>query len=71
MNRKVELEFKSLVKLGVSEDMAKLIAISKYNPGSEESKYLIDDEKDFQNDIKNSMLEFIEVKNSIIESESK
>ena len=47
MNRKVDLEYKSLVKLGVSEDMAKLIAISKYNPGSEESKYLIDDEKDF------------------------
>ena len=66
MNRKVELEFKSLVKLGVSEDMAKLIAISKYNPGSEESKYLIDDEKDFQNDIKNSINDFIK-----IESESK
>ena len=71
MNRKAELEFKSLVKLGVSEDMAKLIAISKYNPGSEESKYLIDDEKDIQNEIKNSISDFIEVKNSIIESESK
>ena len=71
MNRKVELEYKSLVKLGVSEDMAKLIAISKYNPGSEESKYLIDDEKDIQNEIKNSISDFIEVKNSIIESESK
>ena len=66
MNRKAELEYKSLVKLGVSEDMAKLIAISKYNPGSEESKYLIDDEKDFQNDIKNSINDFIK-----IESESK
>ena len=66
MNRKADLEYKSLVKLGVSEDMAKLIAISKYNPGSEESKYLIDDEKDFQNDIKNSINDFIK-----IESESK
>ena len=66
MNRKTELEYKSLIKLGVSEDMAKLIAISKYNPGSEESKYLIDDEKDFQNDIKNSINDFIK-----IESESK
>ena len=46
--------------------MAKLIAISKHNPGSEESKYLIDDEKDFQNDIKNSINDFIK-----IESESK
>ena len=66
MNRKADLEYKSLVKLGVSEDMAKLIAISKYNPGSEESKYLIDDEKDFQNDIKNSINDFVK-----IESESK
>ena len=66
MNRKTELEYKSLIKLGVSEDMAKLIAISKYNPGSEESKYLIDDEKDFQNDIKNSINDFVK-----IESESK
>ena len=66
MNRKADLEYKSLVKLGVSEDMAKLIAVSKYNPGSEESKYLIDDEKDFQNDIKNSINDFIK-----IESESK
>lgn len=66
MNRKTELEYKSLIKLGVSEDMAKLIAISKYNPGSEESKYLIDDEKDFQNDIKNSISDFLK-----IESESK
>ena len=66
MNRKVELEFESLVKLGVSEDMAKLIAISKYNPGSEESKYLIDDEKDIQNEIKNSISDFLK-----IESESK
>ena len=69
MNRKVDLEYKSLVKLGVSEDMAKLIAISKYNPGSEESKYLIDDEKDFQNDIKNSINDFVRITES--ESESK
>ena len=69
MNRKTELEYKSLIKLGVSEDMAKLIAISKYNPGSEESKYLIDDEKDFQNDIKNSINDFVRITES--ESESK
>ena len=64
MNRKTKLEYKSLIKLGVSEDMAKLIAISKYNPGSEESKYLIDDEKDFQNDIKNSINDFVRVADS-------
>ena len=66
MNKKIDNEYKQLIKLGVSEDMAKLIAISKYNPGSEESKYLIDDEKDFQNDIKNSINDFVK-----IESESK
>ena len=64
MNRKAELEYKSLIKLGVSEDMAKLIAVSKYNPGSEESKYLIDDEKDIQNEIKNSINDFIRVTES-------
>ena len=48
--------------------MAKLIAISKYNPGSEESKYLIDDEKDFQNDIKNSINDFIGVADSTREN---
>ena len=69
MNRKVDLEYKSLVKLGVSEDMAKLIAVSKYNPGSEESKYLIDDEKDIQNEIKNSINDFVRITES--ESESK
>ena len=69
MNRKAELEYKSLIKLGVSEDMDKLIAISKYNPGSEESKYLIDDEKDIQNEIKNSINDFVRITES--ESESK
>ena len=68
MNRKTELEYKSLIKLGVSEDMAKLIAVSKYNPGSEESKYLIDDEKDFQNDIKNSINDFVRVADSTREN---
>ena len=71
MNRKVDLEYKSLVKLGVSEDMAKLIAVSKYNPGSEESKYLIDDEKDIQNEIKNSINDFVRITESESESESK
>ena len=46
MNKKIDNEYKQLIKLGVPEDMAKQIAITKYNPGSEESKCLIDDEKD-------------------------
>ena len=69
MNKKIDNEYKQLIKLGVSEDMAKLIAVSKYNPGSEESKYLIDDEKDIQNEIKNSINDFVRITES--ESESK
>jgi hypothetical protein len=46
MNRKAENEFKQLVKLGVPEETAKLIAVSNHNPESEESKYLIEEEKE-------------------------
>ena len=52
MNRKAENEFKQLVELGVPDETARLIAVSKHNPESEESKYLIEDEKELQNEIK-------------------
>ena len=51
MNRKAENEFKQMVKLGIPEETARLIAVSKYNPESEESKALIEEEKEFQNEI--------------------
>jgi inorganic pyrophosphatase len=66
MNRKAENEFKQLVKLGVPEETAKLIAVSKHNPESEESKYLIEEEKEMQNEIQRFITEFKK-----IESESK
>ena len=66
MNRKAENEFKQLVKLGVPEETAKLIAVSKHNPESEESKYLIEEEKEFQNEIQRFISEFKK-----IEEESK
>jgi inorganic pyrophosphatase len=66
MNRKTENEFKQLVKLGVPEETAKLIAVSKHNPESEESKYLIEEEKEFQNEIQRFISEFKK-----IEEESK
>ena len=61
MNRKAENEFKQLVKLGVPEETAKLIAVSKHNPESEESKYLIEEEKELQCEIQRFISEFIEV----------
>ena len=61
MNRKAENEFKQLVKLGVPEETAKLIAVSKHNPESEESKYLIEEEKELQCEIQRFITEFIEV----------
>ena len=61
MNRKAENEFKQLVKLGVPEEIAKLIAVSKYNPDSEESKYLIEEEKEMQNELQRFISEFKQV----------
>ena len=58
MNRKAENEFNQLVKLGVPEETAKLIAVSKHNPESEESKYLIEEEKEMQNEIQRFITEF-------------
>ena len=58
MNRKAENEFKQLVKLGVPEETAKLIAVSKHNPESEESKYLIEEEKELQCEIQRFISEF-------------
>ena len=66
MNRKAENEFKQLVKLGVPEEKAKLIAVSKHNPESEESKYLIEEEKELQGEIQRFISEFKK-----IEEESK
>ena len=66
MNRKAENGYKQLVKLGVPDETARLIAVSKHNPESEESKYLIEEEKEMQNEIQRFITEFKK-----IESESK
>ena len=58
MNRKVENEFQQLVKLGVPDETARIIAMCKHNPDSEESKALIEEEKDFQNEIQQFISEF-------------
>ena len=66
MNRKAENEYKQLVKLGVPDETARLIAVSKYNPDSEESKALIEEEKELQCEIQRFISEFKK-----IEEESK
>ena len=47
-----------MVKLGVPDETARLVAVSKHNPESEESKYLIEDEKEMQNEIQRFITEF-------------
>ena len=64
MNRKAENEYKQLVKLGVPDETARLIAVSKYNPDSEESKALIEEEKELQCEIQRFISEFIRVEDS-------
>lgn len=61
MNRKAENEYKQLIKLGIPEEIAKLIAISKHKPESEESKYLIEEEKEIQNEIQSFIKDFKKV----------
>ena len=61
MNRKAENEYKKLVKLDVPDETARLIAVSKHNPEPEESKYLIEEEKELQNEIQWFISEFKKV----------
>ena len=61
MNKKAENEFKQLVKLGIPEETAKLIAIAKHNPESEEKKNLIEEEKEIQNEIQSFIKDFKKV----------
>ena len=58
MNRKAENEYK---QLGVPDERARLIAVSKYNPDSEESKALIEEEKELQCEIQRFISEFKQV----------
>ena len=61
MNRKTENEFKQMVKLGIPEETARMIAMCKHNPDSEESKALIEEEKEMQNEIQMFISEFKQV----------
>ena len=61
MNRKAENEYKQLIKLGIPEDTARLLAIAKHNPESEEVKSLIEEHKDEQAEIQSFINDFKKV----------
>ena len=71
MNWKAENEYKQLVKLGVPDETARLIAVSKYNPDSEESKALIEEEKELQCEIQRFISEFKQVESEEEKKEEK
>ena len=68
MNRKTENEFKQMVKLGIPEETARMIAMCKHNPDSEESKALIEEEKEIQNEIQRFITEFKQIEEESKES---
>ncbi len=58
MNKKAEQEFKQLIKLGVTESLARLIVMKKYQSDSEECNFLLDDEIQEQQELANAIEEF-------------
>ena len=58
MNKKAEQEFKQLIKLGVTESLARLIVMKKYHSDSEECNFLLDDEIQEQQELANAIEEF-------------
>ena len=58
MNKKAEQEYKQLIKLGVTESLAKLIVMKKYHADSEECNFLLDDEIQEQQELANAIEQF-------------
>ena len=58
MNRKAELEYKQLIKLGVPESMARLIVMKKYHANSEECDELMNDEINEQKELADAIGQF-------------
>lgn len=69
MNRKIEHEYSQLIKLGIPENTARIIVVSKYKPDSDEALELIEDEKNFQKEIKDYVSDFKKVESDILQSE--
>ena len=58
MNKKAEQEYKQLIKLGVTESMARLIVMKKYHSESDETFFLLQEEQEEQNELKNAIEQF-------------
>ncbi len=58
MNKKAEQEFKQLIKLGVTESMARLIVMKKYHATSEETEFLLQEEQEKQQELANAIGQF-------------
>ena len=58
MNKKAELEYKQLIKLGVDEPLARLIVMKKYHSESEETAFLLQEEQEQQNELKEAIRQF-------------
>jgi hypothetical protein len=58
MKKKAEEEFKQLIKLGVPESLARLIAMKKYHASSEECDELMKDETKEQQELSEAIEQF-------------
>ena len=58
MNKKAEQAFKQLIKLGVDEPLARLIVMKKYHADSEETAFLLQEEQEEQNKLKDAIRQF-------------
>jgi hypothetical protein len=69
MNRKAELEYKQLIKLGVTESLARLIIMKKYHADSEECDQLMNDEINEKKELADAIGQFsfkpLEISSSI------
>lgn len=65
VERKADLEYKQLLKIGVPENMALLIVKHKYNADVKAVEDSISDIKDEQLELKNELEKFIELSKSL------
>jgi hypothetical protein len=65
VERKADLEYKQLLKIGVPENMALLIVKHKYNADVKAVEETILDIKDEQDEIKNEISNFIELSKNL------
>ena len=58
MDRKFELEKQNLIKIGIPEELAYLIASHKLNKNTDEVEFIVNDIKEQQKEIQESLKEF-------------